>query len=443
MSSEMLRFCSWSAGACHTRSLPQSSRYSTGNNFARGFRRPSRCFSFLSQYQGKSNYSSKPKRYGPLSSNNATSVALHWRAASTGQRLDPHRSRSASNNPSEGSKLEPQPIFCALPYQPPSAGLLAHLPRSWIPYAELIRLDKPTGTYYLLFPCLFSTLMAATYSEASPSTVAITCVLFSIGALVMRGAGCTINDLWDRNLDPHVNRTRLRPIARGAVTPVNAVIFTGFQLLTGLAVLLQFPTSCLYYGIPSLPLVASYPLAKRVTHYPQVVLGLTFSWGAIMGFPALGVDLLADKAALRTVVALYASCISWTVLYDMIYAHMDIIDDRKVGIKSIALRHATYAKVALSSLALAQVSLLSVAGITMGAGPLFFASSCGSAAATLGLMIWKVNLKEVSSCWWWIRHGAWFTGGGITVGLLGDYLVNLNNREANSGACPRQGLTAS
>lgn len=309
-------------------------------------------------------------------------------------------------------------------YKAPQTGFISYLPQSWIPYAELMRLDKPAGTYYLFFPCLFSTLLAASYTSSDLLPVLNTTLCFFSGALIMRGAGCTINDLWDRNLDPHVARTRLRPIARGAVTPFGALTFTGFQLLAGLGVLLQFPPSCLFYGIPSLLLVATYPLAKRVTHYPQFVLGLTFSWGAFMGFPALGVNLLADAAALKAVAALYASCISWTVLYDMIYAHMDIKDDAKVGIKSIALRHEKETKAVLTGLAVVQVGLLAAAGTAAGVGPVFFIGSCGSAAATLGLMIWKVRLKEVSSCWWWFRNGAWLTGGGIASGMLAEYSLN-------------------
>ena len=348
-----------------------------------------------------------------------------------------HRSQSswASYKPLETTPIVSQPRHPQVPLPPyryPTAGLISYLPRTWVPYAELIRLDKPTGTYYLLFPCLFSTLTAANYSTAPLSLVATTSILFAAGAFVMRGAGCTINDLWDRNLDPYVNRTRLRPIARGAVTPFNAVAFTGVQLLAGLGILVQFPSSCFFYGIPSLLLVATYPLAKRVTHYPQVILGLTFSWGAIMGFPALGLDLLVDTTALKTAVALYTSCISWTVLYDMIYAQMDIMDDPKIGIKSIALRHSSHTKAVLSTLAFTQVSLLAAAGITINAGPVFFVGSCGSAAAALGLMVWKVNLKEVSSCWWWFKYGAWFTGGGITVGLLGDYLMALSRSKCES-----------
>ncbi|KAL9001112.1 MAG: hypothetical protein Q9169_000295 [Polycauliona sp. 2 TL-2023] len=237
----------------------------------------------------------------------------------------------------------------------------------------------------------------------------------------MRGAGCTINDLWDRNLDPHVARTRLRPLARQAITPFRALTFTGFQLFAGLGLLLQFPTSCLYYGIPSLVLVATYPLAKRITHYPQFVLGLAFSWGAFMGFPALGVDLWSDPTAVKAVGALYASCVAWTVLYDMIYAHMDIQDDAKVGIKSIALRHAKETKAVLSGLALTQISLLLTAGTLLDTSPVFLIGTSASAAATLGLMIWKVRLKHAGSCWWWFKYGAWFTGGGISLGLLAEY----------------------
>jgi len=310
-------------------------------------------------------------------------------------------------------------------YTPPRTGILSYLPKQMVPYAELIRIDKPTGTYYLFYPCLFSTIIAATISTpiASPSSIIGTAALFFTGALVMRGAGCTINDLWDRNLDPHVARTRLRPIARGAITPEAAIIFTGAQLLTGLAVLLQFPTACFWYATPSLALVVTYPLAKRITYYPQFVLGLTFSWGAIMGFPALGIDLLSNQPALVAAACLYASNVAWTVFYDMIYAHMDIKDDAKAGIMSIALRHENNTKAVLTMLAATQIVLLGAAGVAVDTGPIFFIGACGSAALTLGTTIWRVKLKEVANCWWWFKYGCWFTGGGITLGLLGEYFT--------------------
>lgn len=350
------------------------------------------------------------------------SVARH-KAATLGQ---DGISTSKSTSEIKQESVLPPPA----PYKPPTTGLLSVLPSSWVPYAELIRLDKPAGTYYLYFPCLFSTLLAAPLVDpmATPASVVGTSLLFFGGALIMRGAGCTINDLWDRNLDPHVTRTRLRPIARGAVTPFNALAFTGVQLLAGLGILVQFPFECLFYGIPSLLLVATYPLAKRVTHYPQFVLGLTFSWGAIMGFPALGVDLLQNNSALAAAACLYTSNIAWTVLYDMIYAHMDIKDDAKAGIKSIALRHDKETKQVLSGLAVAQIGLLAAAGVAAGAGPLFFIGSCGGGALTLALMIRKVDLKNVKDCWWWFVNGCWITGGVISAGLGVEYLVRYSER---------------
>jgi 4-hydroxybenzoate polyprenyltransferase len=307
-------------------------------------------------------------------------------------------------------------------YKPPTTGIISKLPSTWIPYAELIRLDKPAGTYYLFFPCLFSTLLAAPIAAASPVEVITTTALFLTGALIMRGAGCTINDLWDRNLDPHVERTRLRPIARKAISVENAIVYLGAQLMAGLTLLLQFPLPCLYYGVPSLLFVTIYPLAKRVTHYPQFVLGLTFSWGAIMGFPALGVDLVSDPTTMVAAASLYASCIAWTLNYDMIYAYMDIKDDAKAGIKSIAQAHAHNSKTALSVFSAAQIGLLATAGYLTGAGPIFFVGSCGGGAIALATMIQRVNLKDVKDCWWWFVNGAWITGGTISFGLLGDYL---------------------
>lgn len=373
--------------------------------------------------------------HGRISATLVHTGTQHQLSLVTASRRHFHPSLAKSNSVTTNGREDsiPTPESDSLPletYQQPKTGLLSVLPASWVPYAELIRLDKPTGTYYLFFPCLFSTLLAAPLAIpiASPLSVLGTSLLFFSGALIMRGAGCTINDLWDRNLDPHVRRTRLRPIARDAVTPFNALTFTGAQLLIGLGILLQFPSQCLFYGTPSLLLVAAYPLAKRVTYYPQFVLGLTFSWGAIMGFPALGVDLLQNSAALTAAAFLYTSNIAWTVLYDMIYAHMDIKDDSKAGIKSIALKHDKQTKKILSGLAVAQIGLLAGAGMAAGAGPVFFVGSCGGAAVTLAIMIKKVNLKSVKDCWWWFVNGCWLTGGVISAGLGAEYLVQYSKR---------------
>ena len=274
-------------------------------------------------------------------------------------------------------------------YQPPRTGSISRLPSSWIPYAELIRLDKPAGTYYLYFPCLFSTLLAAPLASpvSTPLQVVSTGALFFAGALIMRGAGCTVNDLWDRNLDPHVERTRLRPIARRAITPQNAVVYLGFQLLAGLGILLSFPPQCFFYAAPSLLLVFTYPLAKRVTNLPTVRTGPSLLMGGIRGLSGPWRGPAGRSVARAAAGALYASCVAWTLNYDMIYAFMDIKDDVNAGIKSIALAHDHNAKLVLSGLSVVQVGLLSLAGYFAGAGPLFFAGSCGGAAVTLGTMV--------------------------------------------------------
>lgn len=142
-----------------------------------------------------------------------------------------------------------------------------------------------------------------------------------------------------------------------------------------------------------------------------------------MGFPALGVDLLSNGAALAGAGLLYASNVAWTVLYDMIYAHMDIKDDAKAGIKSIALKHDKETKQVLTGLAAVQIALLAGAGAATGAGPAFFIGSCGGAALTLGVMIKRVNLKNVKDCWWWFVNGCWITGGAVSLGLAADYLL--------------------
>ena len=148
-----------------------------------------------------------------------------------------------------------------------------------------------------------------------------------------------------------------------------------------------------------------------------------------MGFPALGIDLLQNSAALTAAGLLYTSNIAWTVLYDMIYAHMDIKDDAKAGIKSIALKHDAQTKQILTGLAVTQIGLLAAAGAVAGAGPIFFVGSCGGAAVTLAIMIKRVNLKSVKDCWWWFVNGCLLTGGVISAGLAGDYLVKYIERE--------------
>ena len=198
------------------------------------------------------------------------------------------------------------------------------------PYLRLSRLDRPIGSWLLLMPCWWSAALAAGVI-GSIGQLPLIIVLFFIGAFVMRGAGCTWNDITDRDLDALVERTRSRPIPAGQVSVPQAIAFLVIQALIGLAVLLQFNGFAVATGIASLVIVAVYPFMKRITWWPQIVLGLAFSWGALMGFAVtLG---RIDVAAL----ALYAGSIAWVVGYDTIYAHQDAEDDALIGIKSTAL----------------------------------------------------------------------------------------------------------
>jgi 4-hydroxybenzoate polyprenyltransferase len=206
-----------------------------------------------------------------------------------------------------------------------------YAPAGLQPYLQLARFDRPIGGWLLLFPCWWS-LSLAELARGRPYPNPWYVALFFIGAFVMRGAGCTYNDIIDRELDGRVARTRNRPLPSGRVSVVQALVWAALLSLVGLAVLLQFNTFTRWLGVASLALVAVYPFAKRYTNWPQFVLGLTFKWGALVGWAAVhnGVDPPA--------IALYVGCVLWTVGYDTIYAHQDSSDDAVVGIKSTALR---------------------------------------------------------------------------------------------------------
>jgi 4-hydroxybenzoate polyprenyltransferase len=204
-----------------------------------------------------------------------------------------------------------------------------HAPFWSRPYLRLSRFDRPIGSWLLLMPCWWSAALAAGVAY-DLHQLPLVILLFFIGAFVMRGAGCTWNDITDRNLDAKVERTRSRPIPAGQVSVTQALIFLVAQALIGLVVLLQFNRFAVMTGIASLVIVAVYPFMKRITWWPQVVLGLAFSWGALMGFAVIleRIDL--------TALALYAGSISWVIGYDTIYAHQDVEDDALIGIKSTA-----------------------------------------------------------------------------------------------------------
>ena len=202
------------------------------------------------------------------------------------------------------------------------------LPAATYPYLLIARLDRPIGWWLLLLPGWWVIPLAA----ADPAAMVRLMALFLIGAVTMRAAGCVVNDLWDRRLDRQVERTAARPLAAGTVSVMQALVFLALLCLVGLAILLQLPVMAVIAGIAALPLVVLYPLAKRVTWWPQAVLGLTFSWGVPLGWAAASAAI--PPAELLFV---YAGSVAWVFGYDSIYAVQDMTDDHKVGVKSSAL----------------------------------------------------------------------------------------------------------
>lgn len=207
--------------------------------------------------------------------------------------------------------------------------LVEAAPTTVQPYLKLARLDKPIGTWLLYLPCTWG-IALATPAGVAPELGML--ALFGLGATIMRGAGCTVNDMWDVDLDKQVARTATRPLAKGDVTKKQAWGFLALQLTGGLGVLLQLNDYSVVLGAASLFLVATYPLMKRITHWPQAYLGLVFNWGCMLGYSAIHGSCDWDL-----VLPLYVSGWAWTMIYDTIYAHQDRDDDIVVGVKSTAV----------------------------------------------------------------------------------------------------------
>ena len=264
------------------------------------------------------------------------------------------------------------------------------LPWSVRPYARLARFDRPIGTWLLLLPCWWSVGMASGAAGIGGPSLWLL-LLFAIGATVMRGAGCTYHDIVDRDIDAKVARTRSRPIPSGRVSVTAAWIFLFAQCFIGLAVLLQFNWFAVAVGIGSLGVVALYPFMKRVTYWPQFVLGLAFNWGALMGWAVIMAD-LALPAFL-----LYAGGIAWTLAYDTIYAHQDKEDDVLIGVKSTALKFGETTPKWLSFFFAVALGLVGAAGITAGAGAVFLIG-LGAAALHALWQMSKLDIDDPDMC---------------------------------------------
>ncbi|KAG6336341.1 hypothetical protein ID866_2736 [Astraeus odoratus] len=272
-------------------------------------------------------------------------------------------------------------------------------PTTWIdrlparirPYLHLTRIDKPIGTLLLFYPCTWSITMAS-YALEAPLTTSLGYIgLFGLGALVMRGAGCTINDMWDKNLDKAVERTKTRPLAQGDLTRRQALVFLGGQLAVGLGVLLQLNWYSIFLGASSLSVVTIYPFMKRITYWPQAVLGLTFNWGALLGWSAV------------------AGTVNWD----------DKTDDVNAGIRSTALLFGEQTRPVLGVLSTSAMSLITYAGLMNAQGAPFYVG-VGLGAAQLARILWRTDFDNRASCWKGFVGCGW-SGFWIWMGALADY----------------------
>lgn len=284
-----------------------------------------------------------------------------------------------------------------------AGGWVARLPPAALPFALLARLDRPIGAWLLFLPGLWSILLAG----APPGRTAVLLALFATGSVLMRGAGCVVNDLWDRDLDRRVARTMGRPLASGAVSPRGALCFLAALCVPSLLILLALNGLAQALGVASLALVVTYPLAKRVTWWPQLMLGFTFGWGAPMGYAAAAGRL--DAAA----GALYLAAIVWILGYDTIYAHQDREDDALAGMGSTALLFGARSRPFLAACYGAAVALLALAGWLAGLAWPYFAA-LALPAGLLARQVVALDIDDPSLC---LRLFKANREVGLTVGL--------------------------
>jgi 4-hydroxybenzoate polyprenyltransferase len=298
---------------------------------------------------------------------------------------------------------------------PPDNWVDRYAPTAIHPYLKLARFDRPIGAWLLLFPCWWSLALAElARGRAYPDLWYL--LLFTIGAFVMRGAGCTHNDIVDRNYDGRVERTASRPIPSGQVSIKQALAFAIALSLIGFAVLLQFNRFTIWLGVASLLPIAIYPFMKRITSWPQIVLGLTFKWGALMGWAAIYGELTLAP------VALYAGSVLWTIGYDTIYAHQDKEDDAVLGLRSTALLFRDRTRNWVGGFYSGAIVLWAAAGMLAGAHLIFF-----SALALVGVQLaWQVSTldtEDPQNCLRRFRSNK-DVGWALFLGLLADMAIS-------------------
>lgn len=354
------------------------------------------------------------------------------------------------NNSVKHELLRPQLVACVFgsnrilatrPDDTSEGNAIAKLRTTVMPYARLMRMDRPIGSWLLFWPCSWSIALSAN-AGALPDLKML--ALFGVGAFVMRGAGCTINDMWDRDIDAKVERTKDRPLVSGQISQLDALVFLSGQLGIGLMILTQLNWPSILLGVSSMGLVVTYPLMKRITYWPQLMLGLTFNWGALLGWCAT-----QGTVNWAACVPLYAAGVCWTLVYDTIYAHQvvsnlfavrekihtiailqDRVDDLIVGVKSTALRFGENTKLWLSSFSVAMMTGLATCGYVCDQSLPYYAAM-GIVGAHLAHQIYSLNIDNPKDCAkkFISNH---HVGALIFAGIvLGTYLKKSNEQKKN------------
>ena len=313
-------------------------------------------------------------------------------------------------------------------------GWVGELPVSWVPYIQLARLSPPVGVCLIYFPHLFGVLLGAVIQQAPISLLWRGVWVNLVGSFFVSNAIHIWNDLVDAPLDAMVERTKFRPLPRGAISPANAFIFTVTQTICAALVLPLLNDrislrEIVGYAMPSIACHFYYPFAKRHTNLPQVVLGFCLAYGVVMGCLTMDVKLFNfDSQSWKleslnpAVSSLYVACILWTVIYDTIYAHQDLQDDLKAGIKSMAVLLRDNSKVLLTNALIAMTALQVACGRAANLGMAFYLLAVGGSAASLGIMLVFVDIQSSKNCWWWFGKGFWFVGLALSGGLAIEYM---------------------
>lgn len=329
-------------------------------------------------------------------------------------------------------------------YSRPTHGLFRVIPNAWVPYAELMRLDRQAGFWAFYWHYLiglgFAINIPPFSSDIGLKALVLLAAHLALWTTVFRGITCTWNDNLDQDFDRQVARCRVRPIPRGAVTTVQAHIFTAVQIAVGACILYPFGYSTLVHATVDGVLLFIYPFLKRCTNYPQVELGFGLSYAIFLVTAMVGKDPLTPldpsldisaqvfkvvKAPLaQSAACLYVAGIIWTVIFDTIYAHQDYLDDLKAGVKGLAVRLGRKGtKPACYIASAVQLYFLVLAGQLAGFGAPYYAISCGLTALLLARMTWVVDLEDGDSCAWAFGPGSGYVGTAICTGLFADFFL--------------------